>query len=133
MTAAAIYDSTEAPGTETNTPAPAYDTLTLGLSEDSLRPGQNVQFLAYLDGQKLSAPQEVDLQHSLGNIESFTFNGYWGPGPHDLQIDMIGPAHHRAIGNLYVDTVEYNGAKYSIGTEIHRHGTFDYIIGAPSN
>ncbi|MBV8092676.1 MAG: hypothetical protein JOY71_29245 [Acetobacteraceae bacterium] len=112
-----------------SSPPPAYDTLTLGLSEDSLR--GNLQFVAYLDGQQLgSGPQAVDLQHSAGYIESFSFSGNWGPGPHNLEIDLIGPGHHCAQGKLYIDNVTYDGANTSIGAALHGHQ--DYTMTVPA-
>jgi hypothetical protein len=111
-------------------PVPSqHDTLTLGLSEVSSR--GNLQFIAYLDGHQLgSGPQTVDVQRSAGSSESFTFSGSWGPGPHDLEIDLIGRGSNRPHGKLYVDNVIYDGATTSIGAILH--GDQDYTMTVPA-
>ena len=107
------------------TPAEAdYDSLKLSLSEDASHGG--VLFLAYLDGQLLGSGQ-VATQNSSDIVETFTFKGHWGAGPHELGIDLIGP-DRTPPANLYISSVDYDGAYYSIGAALHGRGDFVMTI-----
>jgi hypothetical protein len=124
--------STPPPAPPPTAPPPVVtpDTLVLLLSEDRYR--GDAQFIAKIDGTKIAGPTAATVLHSSGQSQTFTYNGLWGPGHHDLEIDFIndryaGPGKDR---NLYVDQVRYDGASYLSHTDALRtNGAIHILIG----
>lgn len=80
------------------------DRLTLLLAED--RHGSDIQFIAKLDGATISGPLTVTCLHSSGGSQFVTFSGFWGIGPHDLEIDVLNSSAKR--DQLYVNQVDFD-------------------------
>ncbi|MBV8590910.1 MAG: hypothetical protein JO212_12800 [Acetobacteraceae bacterium] len=106
--------------------------LVLNLSQDSW--GGNAEFIAKLDGHRLSGPELVSALRQAGNAEAFSFTGNWGPGPHKLEIDLVGDSSGKAgyqDKNLYVNCVTYNGGVYSQDqATLHGNGSVIFNIGS---
>ena len=116
------------------TTAAPLDTLVLSLSEDAWM--GDAQFIASVDGKQLGGAQSVTALHSLGNTESFTFNGQFGAGPHDLAVTFLNDAWGGAPStdrNLYVVGVKLDGTSYSSATAaLYTGSTVHLQIGAPT-
>jgi hypothetical protein len=91
------------------------DSITLNLSEDQAE-GQDAQFTVNVDGQQIGGVQTVTASHAAGQDESFTFQGNYGTGPHDVVVtfvnNLIWPGD-TGDRNLYVDGVTYDGQTVS--------------------
>lgn len=94
------------------------DTIVLNLSEDQAE-GQDAQFTVNVDGQQIGGPQSVSASHSAGQDETFTFQGNYGPGSHNVVVtfnnNLIFPGD-QGDRNLYVDGVTYDGQTVSSST-----------------
>ena len=119
--------------TPTATPTPPTvtpDQLTLVLSEDAYK--GNAQFIVKLDGKQIGNPTQVTASHSAGKTQSFSFQGNWAAGSHDLEVDFIndayaGPGHDR---NLYVNQVQYAGTNYLSQTDpLYSNGAIHVAVG----
>jgi beta-glucanase (GH16 family) len=86
------------------------DKLSLVLSGDLYNGSPN--FIAKVDGQTVTASaMSVTAQHG-SDSQTFEFNGTWGAGPHDVEIDFLNDAYNGTPDtdrNLYVEQVSYNG------------------------
>jgi hypothetical protein len=91
------------------------DTITLNLSEDQAE-GQDAQFTVNVDGQQIGGVQTVTASHSAGQDETFTFQGNFGTGAHNIAVtfgnNLIWPGD-TGDRNLYVDGVTYDGTTVS--------------------
>ena len=100
-------------------------TLTINLSEDMFQ--GDASFSASLDGQSLGGPQTVTAIHGNGESQAFTFTGQFGTGTHDLAISFLNDAWAgtpQTDRNLYVDSVDLNGAHYGSATlALYQQGT----------
>lgn len=87
------------------------DTLAVTLSEDAFQ--GDAQFNVVIDGRTLNAqPGVVTALHNANQSETFTFQGNFGPGAHDLAISFLNDAYGgspAADRNLYVNGTSYNG------------------------
>ncbi len=94
--------------------APATtDTLTLNLSEDAYQ--GDAQFTATIDGVSLGAAQTVTASHETGAQQSFTFNGNWGAGPHNISVKFLNDAYSGTAAtdrNLFLVSAKYDGKAY---------------------
>ncbi len=94
------------------------DTIALTLSEDQAE-GQDAQFTVNVDGQQIGGVQTVSASHSAGQEQTFTFQGNYGTGPHDVAVtfgnNLIFPGDS-GDRNLYVDGVSYDGQTVSTST-----------------
>ena len=109
-------------------PAPASNTagvIALHLSEDAWL--GDAQFIVSLDGQQLGGAQTVTALHGLGQDQTFSIQGAFGIGSHDLAISFINDAWGGTPDtdrNLYVDGVDLNGAPQAGGTAVlYSNGT----------
>jgi hypothetical protein len=111
-------------------PTVSTDTITLALSEDRFQ--GDARFVAKLDGKTIAGPTAVAAQHSSGQAQTFSYNGNWGTGVHDLEIDFINDRYAGAgkDRNLYVEQATYNGTKY-LGHELalYSNGAVHISIG----
>ncbi|MBV8524300.1 MAG: matrixin family metalloprotease [Acetobacteraceae bacterium] len=106
-------DATDIAGAQAlyGAPAPAPDTLVVTMAEDAWQ--GDAQFIATLDGNVIGGPQAVTASHSAGDAQNFTFQGNFGPGPHELAISFINDAWGGTSStdrNLYVNGLTYDGA-----------------------
>ena len=103
--------------TPTPTPVPSGatvgsgpDQIVLHLAEDAYQ--GNAQFTLAVDGKQIGGAQAVTASHMAGASETFTFDGDFGSGPHDIAVSFTNdlwagtPATDR---NLYVDSIIYDG------------------------
>ncbi|MBS0640081.1 MAG: hypothetical protein JSS43_09430 [Proteobacteria bacterium] len=94
------------------------DTIELKMSGDTAV-GEAPQFTLNVDGQQIGGRQTVYADHGSGQSETFTFQGNFAPGEHDLTVTftnnfmMPGESGDR---NVYVEQVKYNGQTVSNGT-----------------
>lgn len=98
--------------------------LSLVLSEDAFK--GNAKFIAKVDGVTIGGPTAVTASHALGQTQTFTFSGLWGPGNHSVEIDFTNAQHNRtASRDLYVNQVNYNGSPFlSSPHEMTQNGAF---------
>ena len=91
------------------------DSITLNMAEDQAQ-GVDARFTVNVDGQQVGGVQTATASQSAGQTNTFTFNGDWGPGPHNVTVTFAnnflypGTAGDR---NLYVDGVTYDGRTVS--------------------
>ena len=91
------------------------DSITLNMAEDQAQ-GVDARFTVNVDGQQVGGVQTATASQSAGQTNTFTFNGDWGPGPHNVTVTFAnnflypGTAGDR---NLYVDVVTYDGQTVS--------------------
>lgn len=93
------------------------DVISLHMSEDAWM--GDAQFIVSVDGQQLGGVQTVSALHGLGQDQTFTFQGAFGAGRHDLAISFINDAWGGTPDtdrNLYVGGVYLNGAPQAGGT-----------------
>ncbi|MFL5251726.1 MAG: carbohydrate-binding domain-containing protein, partial [Rhodopila sp.] len=78
--------------------------------------GVDPQFTLNVDGQQIGGQQSVSALQSSGQTQTFTFQGNFAPGPHDLTVTftnnflMPGESGDR---NLYIVIVTYDGQTVS--------------------
>ena len=101
-----------------NTIGSGSDSITLKMAEDQAL-GVDAEFTVNVDGQQVGGLQSVSAAQSSGQTETFTFNGNWAPGHHDVTVtfanNFIYPGQS-GDRNLYVDGVTYNGNTVSNST-----------------
>jgi hypothetical protein len=124
--------STPAPTpASTATPTPAVvspDTLSIVLNKS--RSFGNAEFIAKVDGNQIGGPTPVTALRRLGQSDTFSYSGDWGPGTHDLQIDFLNDSS-TGRGAVYATQVTYNGTDYLTQSEVFRSaGTMDIMIGS---
>jgi len=91
-------------------PASATDTLQLSLSEDAWQ--GDAQCVITIDGKAVGATQTVTASHSLGETQTVTLTGQWGPGAHDVGVQFINDAWGGTADtdrNLYIGQVTLDG------------------------
>jgi hypothetical protein len=113
-TTASLYgDSTDTFTVGGNTPrtSGAADTVTLNLSEDAWK--GDAEFVLYIDGKAVTAPQSVTALHSQNATETFTFTGNLGAGVHKVGVALVNDAYGGSPSedrNLYINGVTVNGS-----------------------
>jgi hypothetical protein len=111
-------DSTDAfsvGGTTPTASAPA-DTVTLRLSEDAWE--GNAQFVLYIDGKAVTAPQAVKALHEANATQGFSFTGDLGAGKHTIGVAFVNDAYGTLSSenrNLYVNSIEVDGSSVFSG------------------
>lgn len=91
------------------------DSITLNIAEDQAQ-GVDARFTVNVDGQQVGGVQTATAAQSSGQTNTFTFNGDWAPGQHNVTVTFAnnflypGTAGDR---NLYVDGVTYDGQTVS--------------------
>ncbi len=127
-------------GAPASAPAPVaqpstFDVIQLNLSEDAWL--GDAQFIVSLDGQQLGGAQTVTALHGLGQDQTFTLQGNFGIGPHDLAISFINDAWGGTPDtdrNLYVDGVVYDGGTLAQGAAaLYSNGTAHFPVGSTAN
>src|SRR4051794_22469415 len=88
------------------------------MAEDQAQ-GEHAQFSVSVDGKQIGGLQTVTAPQSSGQTQTFTFNGDWAPGKHDVTVtfanNFIYPGQS-GDRNLYVDGVTYDGQTVSSQT-----------------
>ena len=111
--------------------APAKpDTLTLHLSEDAYK--GDAQFKVSVDGKTLDTSELVNVLHSSGGFEDFTYTGNFGPGQHDVGVTFLNDAYGGTAStdrNLYVNSVAYDSHTYA-GATLFSAGTAHFSVSA---
>jgi len=81
------------------------------MAEDQAQ-GEHAQFSVNVDGKQIGGLQTVTASQSSGQTQTFTFNGDWAPGNHNVTVtfanNFIYP-EQSGDRNLYVDGVTYDG------------------------
>ena len=130
----ALYGAPASTPAPVATPSPS-DVIALNLSEDAWL--GDAQFVVSLDGQQLGGVQTVTALHGLGQDQTFTFQGSFGAGPHDLAISFINDAWGGTSDtdrNLYVDGVRFDGAAVAQGAAaLYSNGTAHFPLGSTSS
>jgi len=86
------------------------DTLVLKVSQDAYL--GNAQYTVSVDGKQVEGVLAASALHSLGQDDTITVKGYFGPGSHTLAVNFLNDAYGgspTADRNLYVDAVTYDG------------------------
>lgn len=94
------------------------DSIVLNISEDQAQ-GTDAQFTVNVDGQQIGGLQTATASHSAGQDETFTFQGDWAPGAHNVTVTFANNFLYPGTSgdrNLYVDGVTYNGQTVSNST-----------------
>ena len=116
-------------------PAPSTAVIALHLSEDAWM--GDAQFIVSVDGQQLGGVQTVSALHGLGQGQTFTLQGAFGVGAHDLAISFINDAWGGTPDtdrNLYVDGVDLNGTPQAGGTAtLYSNGTAHLAVAGSGN
>jgi Ca2+-binding RTX toxin-like protein len=101
---------TPAPSGSGNTNGSGAHTLVLNLSEDAWQ--GDAQAVVTVDGQQVAGPLTVTASHSAGADQTFTINGDWAPGTHQIGVTFINDAWGgtpQMDRNLYVDGASFDG------------------------
>ena len=121
--------------TPASTPAPSTAVIALHLSEDAWM--GDAQFIVSVDGQQFGGVQTVSALHGLGPDQTFTLQGAFGVGAHDLAISFINDAWGGTAStdrNLYVDGVDLNGTPQAGGTAVlYSNGTAHVVVAGSGN
>ena len=91
------------------------DSITLNVAEDQAQ-GVDAQFTVNVDGQQVGGVEVATASQSSGQTNTFTFNGDWGPGPHNVTVTFANNFLYPGSSgdrNLYVDGVTYDGQTVS--------------------
>jgi predicted Zn-dependent protease len=111
--------------------SPPIDTLVLQLSEDAWR--GNAQFIVSVDGHQLGSAQSVTASHAAGQVQNFSFQGAFGPGPHNVAISFINDAWGGTSStdrNLYVNAIDYNGTPLAkASAALYTNSTVHFQVG----
>jgi len=94
------------------------DSITLKISQDSAL-GENAKFTVNVDGRQIGGLQEASASHSSGQDDTFTFQGNYGTGSHNVVVTFANNFIYPGLSgdrNLYVDGVTYNGQTVSNST-----------------
>lgn len=130
----ALYGAPASTPAPVATPSPT-DVIALNLSEDAWM--GDAQFVVSLDGQQVGGVQTVTALHGLGQDQTFTFQGSFGAGAHDLAISFINDAWGGTPDtdrNLYVDGVQLDGAPVAQGAAaLYSTGTAHFALGSASS
>ncbi len=106
------------------------DALVLHLSEDAYQ--GDAQFTVSVDGKQVGGPLSVSALHSANATESFTFNGNFGPGAHQVGVSFINDLWAGTAStdrNLYVDSVSFDGHQVANSTaNLFSNGTADFTV-----
>ena len=124
---------TFAVGGATPTSAAPSDTITLNLAEDAWE--GNAQFVLYIDGKAVTAPQSVTALHDKGATQAFTFTGTLGTGTHTVGVAFVNDAYGGSATedrNLYVNGVTVNGSSVFSGVKAEdSNGTSSFTFTTP--
>jgi hypothetical protein len=94
------------------------DTITLKMSEDQAL-GVDAKFTVNVDGQQIGGLQTVTASHAAGQDQTFSFQGDYGPGSHNVIVTFDNNFIYPGVAgdrNLYVDAVTYDGQTVSDST-----------------
>jgi hypothetical protein len=99
------------------------DVLRLALSQDAYN--GDATFLLFLDGKQIGGTRSIDAAHSAGQHDYIDIRGDFGPGDHNLGVrftnDLWG-GNAAADRNLYVDSLELNGANLNAQAALMSNG-----------
>jgi predicted Zn-dependent protease len=111
------------------------DVIALHLSEDAWM--GDAQFIVSVDGQQFGGVQTVTALHGLGQDQTFSLQGAFSVGAHDLAISFINDAWGGTPDtdrNLYVDGVDLNGTPQAGGTAVlYSSGTAHVPVAGSGN
>jgi uncharacterized protein YdeI (BOF family) len=94
------------------------DTIVLTMSGDSAV-GTAPQFTVNVDGQQIGGLQTVTAAKDAGEDQTFTFQGNYAPGPHEITVTFSNNfllPDQSGDRNLYIDGVTYDGQTVSSST-----------------
>jgi ribosomal protein L19 len=119
-TASLFSDGTTsfAVGGTTPTASAPTDTVTLNLSEEAWQ--GDAQFVLYIDGKAVTAPQAVTASHAANATQTFAFTGDLGAGSHTVGVDFVNDAYGGSSTedrNLYINGVTVNGSDVFSGVK----------------
>ena len=120
-TTAALYGNgtdSFAVGGATPTASGPADTVTLNLSEDAWQ--GDAQFVLYIDGKAVTAPQAVTALHDANATQSFSFAGNLGAGAHTIGVAFVNDAYGGTASedrNLYINGITLNGSSVFSGVK----------------
>jgi len=119
-------------GTAATPPAPATDTLQLGLAEDAWQ--GDAQAVITVDGKQAGGTVTVTALHAQGKSQAVTLTGQWGPGAHDVGVQFINDAYGGTAAtdrNLYVNGVTLDGQASATPTAtLYSNGTAHFATSA---
>jgi hypothetical protein len=99
------------------------DVLRLALSQDAY--DGDAAFLLFLDGKQIGGSRSIDAAHSAGQHDYIDIRGDFGPGDHILGVRFTNDAwggNAAADRNLYVDSLELNGANLNAQAALMSNG-----------
>jgi hypothetical protein len=121
---------TFAVGGATPTTPVSADTVTLNLSEDAWN--GNANFVLYIDGKAVTAPQAVTALHSANATQSFSFSGDLGASTHTIGVGFVNDAYGGSSSddrNLYINGVTVNGSSVFSGVKaLDGNGTSAFTL-----
>lgn len=90
------------------------DSLVLKISQDAYN--GNAQYTVSVDGKQIGGTLTASASHALGQSDTVTFKGDWGPGTHTVTVNFLNDAWGGTAAtdrNLYVTGATYDGAPVS--------------------
>jgi endoglucanase len=107
------------------------DTVTISLGQDSYK--GDAQYKVFVDGKQVGGIFTASALRNLGQSDTLTLHGDWGPGTHKVSIAYIND--YRDVGgdrNLVVNSVAYNGNDIANSRQgLWSNGTFS-VVSAPA-
>ncbi len=117
---------TPAPPPQAGVIGSGSDTIVLTMSEDADGPagaaGRDAEFTLNVDGQQIGGLQTVTASRAAGETQTFTFQGNFAPGPHNVTVTFANNSmtqgdkaafNDGGDRNVYVNSVAYDGAAVS--------------------
>ena len=114
------------------------DTLVLKISEDAYANGDgssdtagDATFTVAIDGKQQGGTFIAGASHAAGADQTFTFDGYFGPGSHTVTVTFLNDAWGGTAStdrNLYVDGVTYGGSNTSQSAGLYSDGSQTFAI-----
>jgi hypothetical protein len=112
------------------------DILTLSVSQDAWK--GDAQFTMSVDGKQIGGVQTVDPSalRSDGGLETFTFEGVFGSGRHNIQVKFLNDAWggtSAADRNLYVTNLVMDGTEAANHTaSLFTNGSASFSVDVPA-
>ena len=114
------------------------DSLVLKISEDAYANGDGTSdaagdatFIVAIDGKQQGGTFTAGASHTAAADQTFTFDGYFGPGSHTVTVTFLNDAWGGTAStdrNLYVDGLTYKGSNTNQSAALNLDGSQTFTI-----
>ena len=111
------------------------NSIVLKLSEDAYN--GDAQYTVSVDGVQIGGVQSVHASHAVGQDDTLTLHGTWGPGQHFVNVTFLNDAYGgsaTADRNMYLDGATFDGVAVPGSVKpLLSAGTAGFSFGQPVN